>query len=161
MSFRRVAGVVWALALTFCAVAIAAALPKAHTQYFYIKHGAFSITLTSSSSSKQIIAGKPMGASAVLVVCPKTSTGAVNELQLGFSGAKLKQSHGHYGFGVTYTEHSADMVTITPVFGHITHVRASASVTGTVKNSKLIQGTVSVTATGCSLPKSTYKAAHS
>ena len=41
-----------ALALTFCAVAVAAALPKAHTDYMYVKHGklAFSVTLATSSA---------------------------------------------------------------------------------------------------------------
>jgi hypothetical protein len=158
MSFRRVTVVVCAVALTFCAVAIAAALPKAHTGFFYVKSGKFSITLR-TKSAKQIVAGKAHGGvSEVLVVCPRTSTGGVNEVQVGFPGAKLKLSQGHYGFSITYTEKHADVVTITPLFGHITHESATATVTGTVEGSKLIAGTVSVTAAGCSLPKSKYKA---
>ena len=145
------------MALTFCAVAFAAALPKAHTRYFYVKAHKFSITLT-TKSAKQIVAAKPQGASGILLVCPPTSTGGVNEVQMGFPGVKLKLSKGHYGFSITYTEKHADVVTITPVFGHITHEPATATVTGTVKSSKLIVGTVSVTAAGCSLPKSKYKA---
>jgi hypothetical protein len=158
MSFRRATLAVFALALTFCAVAIAAALPKAHTGYFYLKSGKFSVTLT-TKSAKQIVAGKArVGPSAVLVVCPRTSTGGINEVQMGFPGVKLKLSKGHYGFSITYTEKHADVVMITPVFGRITHEPATATVTGTVESSKLIAGTVSVTAAGCSLPKSKYKA---
>jgi hypothetical protein len=158
MSLRRGTLVVSALALTFCAVAMAAALPKAHTRYFYLKFGTFSISLT-TKSAKQIAAGKAhAGVSEVLVVCPPTSTRGINEVQMGFPGLKLKLSKGHYGFSITYTEKRADVVTITPVFGHITHEPATATVTGTVESSKLIAGTVSVTAAGCSLPKSKFKA---
>jgi hypothetical protein len=139
-------------------VAIAAALPRVHTRYFYLKIGKFSITLT-TKSAKQIVAGKPrVGASAVLVVCPRTSTGGVDEVQLGFPGVKLKLSKGHYGFKITYTEKHADVVTITPVFGHVTHEPATVTVTGTVERSKLIAGNISVTAAGCSLAKSKYNA---
>jgi hypothetical protein len=145
------------MALTFCAVAMAAALPKAHTRYFYLKSEKFSITLT-TKSAKQIAAGKPQGASGVLVVCPPTSTGSSNELQMGFPGVRLKLRKRQYGFSITYTEKHADVVTIKPVFGHITHEPATATVTGTVESSKLIAGTVSVTAAGCSLPKARYKA---
>lgn len=157
MSFRRATLVISALALTFCAVAMAAARPKAHTGYFYLKSGTFSITLT-TTSAKQIVAGKAHGVSSVLLVCPPTSTGGINEVQMGFPGVKLKLSKGHYGFSITYTEKHADVVTIRPAFGHITHEPATARVTGTVESSKLIAGTVSVTAAGCSLPKSKYKA---
>lgn len=161
MSSRRGALAAGALPLAFCAMAMAAPLPTANTRYFYLKHGKFSITLTTSRSSHQIVAGKPAGASGVLVVCPRTSTGAVYEVQAGFPGVKLKRSKGHYGFSLTYTEKRADMVTISPVFGHTTHVRATVSVAGTVENAKLIAGRVSVSATGCSLPKMKYKATHS
>jgi hypothetical protein len=159
MTFRRAALVISALALTFCAVAMAAALPKAHTRYFYLKFGKFSITLT-TKSAKRIAAGKAAhtGVSEPLVVCPATSTGGTNEVQMGFPGVKLKLSKGHYGFSITYTEKHANVVTITPVFGHITHEPATATVTGTVESSKLIAGTLSVKAAGCSLPKSKYKA---
>lgn len=146
-----------ALALTFCAVAMAAALPKAHTQYFYRQVGKFSITL-STKSAKQIAAAKPQGATSVLVVCPPTSTGSTNEVQMGFPGVRLKLSKRRYDFSITYTEMHADVVTITPVFGHVTHEPATATVTGTVKNSKLIAGTVSVTAAGCRLSKVKYQA---
>lgn len=141
-------------------MALAVALPKAHTAYFYLKSGKFSVTLT-TTSAKRIAAAKAHGVSAVLVVCARTSTGAVNEVQMGFAGAKLKLSKSgkrHYAFSTTYTEKHADVVTISPVFGHTTHEPATATVTGTVENSKLIAGTISVTAAGCNLPKSKYKA---
>jgi hypothetical protein len=157
MSFHRAALVVSALALTFCAVAMAAALPKAHTGYFYLKSGKFSITLT-TTSAKKIAADRAQGVSGVLVVCPPTSTGGINEVQMGFPEVKLKLTKGHYGFSITYIEKRADVVTIRPVFGHITHEPATATVTGTVEGSKLIAGAVSVTAAGCSLTKSKYKA---
>ena len=157
MSARRTAFVVSALALTFCAAVMAAALPKAHTRYFYLEFGKFSIALT-TKSTKQIAAGKAhSGGSEVLVVCPPTSTGGINEVQMGFPGVKLKLKKHHYGFSITYTQKHADVVTITPVFGHITHEHATATVTGTVESPKLIAGTVSVAAGGCSLPKSRYK----
>jgi hypothetical protein len=159
MSFRGATLAVSALGLTLCAVAMAAALPKAHTGYFYLKSGKFSVTLT-TKSAKQIAAGKArVRVSEVLVVCPRTSTGGTNEVQMGFPGVKLKLSKGHhYGFSITYTEKHADVVTITPVFGRITHEPATATITGTVESSRLIAGTVSVTAAGCSLPKAKYKA---
>jgi hypothetical protein len=157
MSFHRATLAAAALALAFCAAAIAAALPKAHTEYFYVKSGKFSITLT-TGSAKQIAAGKAHGASSVLVVCPSTSTGAVNEVQMGFPGVRLKLSKGHSGFSITYTEERADLVTIKPVFGHVTHKPATATVTGAVESSKLIAGTLSVTAAGCRLAKSRYEA---
>ncbi len=94
------------------------------------------------------------------MVCPRTSTGGVDEVQAGFPGAKLKLTKGRYGFSVKYTENSADLTTISPVFGHSTHTSATVSVTGTVSSSRLIVGTVSVHAAGCSLPKTKYKATH-
>ena len=52
MRVRRSLVIALALALTCCAVAVAAALPKAHTDYMYVKHGklAFSVTLATSSA---------------------------------------------------------------------------------------------------------------
>jgi hypothetical protein len=64
----------------------------------------------------------------------------------------------HYHFSVTYTEKHANLVTISPVFGHVTHERATATVTGTVKSAKLIAGTVEVDGNGCSLASSNYSA---
>jgi hypothetical protein len=157
MRFRHVALVVCALALVFCALVMAAVRPKAHTEYFYLSPGKFSITLGTASATR-IAAGKAAGTSSVLVICPKTSSGAVNELQLGFPGAKVNLRKGRYGFSLTYTEKGAGIVSITPVFGQLSHERATVTVTGKVANAKLISGTVSVAAVGCGLPKSKYAA---
>jgi hypothetical protein len=156
MRFRGAALVVTALALLFCPV-VAAALPKAHARYFYLKRGTFSLTL-STGSAKRIVSGKRAGASSILVVCPTTTPGAVSELQMGFPGANLKLRHGHFSFNVIYTEGRADIVSIAPVFGQISHERATVTVTGSIHNSKLIVGTVSVVAPTCNLPKSGYRA---
>ncbi len=157
MRVRRTTAIALALALTVCAGALAAALPKPHGGYFYKHTGGFSITLT-AKSGKSIAAGKPAGASSVLVVCPKTSSGAFDELQLGFPGVRLKAAGHHYHFSVTYTEKHANLVTIAPVFGHVTHERATATVTGTVESPKLITGTVEVHGNGCGLATSSYRA---
>lgn len=160
MRIRRCVLIASALALTFCGVAVAAALPKAHTDYMYVKHGklAFAVNLA-TRSAKQLMASKPRSttfpSSSLLVLCQGTS-GSPTELQMGFPGAALKLRN-HYGFRVSYTENHADLVT----FGKsitITHESAHATVTGTVEKAKLIAGTVSVTANGCNLKTSKYKA---
>ena len=161
MRARRCALLASVLTLTCCAVAVAAALPKAHTDYMYVKHGklAFSVNLA-TSSAKQLMASKPRSttfpASSLLVLCQGTS-GSSTELQMGFPGAALKLRNHHYGFRVSYTEKRADLVS----FGKsitIAHESAHATVTGTVEKSKLIAGTVSVTAHGCNLKTSKYHA---
>ncbi len=162
MRLRRCALIGSALALTFCAVALAAALPKPHRDYMYVKHGklAFAVNLA-TSSAKQLMASMPRSktfpSSSLLVLCQGTSAGPT-ELQMGFPGAALKLRNRHYGFAVSYTEKRADLVT----FGRsmtITHESAHATVTGTVERARLIAGTVSVTANGCNLKASKYKAA--
>jgi len=157
MRVRRTTAIALALALTVCAAALAAAVPKPSGEYFYRHVGKFSITLT-AKSGKSLVSGKPTGASSVLVVCPKTSSGGVDELQLGFPGVRLKVIDRHYHFSVTYTEKHANLVTISPVFGHVTHERAIATVTGTVKSGKLIAGTVAVQNSGCGMATSNYSA---
>jgi hypothetical protein len=157
MRIGRATGICLAVALIACAAALAAAVPKPSGQYFYRKVGKFSITLT-AKSGKSIVSGKPAGISSVLVVCPKSSSGAFDELQLGFPGVRLKVVEHHYHFSLTYTEKHANLVTISPVFGHVTHERATATVSGTVKRAKLIAGTVEVDGSGCSLATSSYSA---
>ena len=161
MRIQRCVLIASALALTFCAVAAAAALPTAHRDYMYVKHGklAFAVNLA-TGSAKQIIASKPRSktfpSSSLLVLCQGTS-GSPTELQMGFPGAALTLRNRHYGFSVSYTENRADLVT----FGTsitISHESAHATVTGTVQKAKLIAGTVSVTANGCNLKASKYKA---
>ena len=154
----RATVVATALALLCCtALAAAATLPKAHTRYFYLKSGSFSVTL-STASAKRLVPGQRGGPSSLLVVCPATTPGAVNELQMGFPGAKLVRRHGRFGFRVVYKDRQADIVSITPVFGNISHERATVTMTGSVENGRLIAGTVSASAPGCNLPKSTYRA---
>jgi hypothetical protein len=91
-----------------------------------------------------------------LVLCQGTS-GSPTELQMGFPGAALTLRNHHYGFHVSYTESQADLVTFSKSIA-IAHESAHAVVTGTVVNAKLIAGTVSVTANGCNLKASNYKA---
>jgi hypothetical protein len=157
MRVRRTTAIAMALALTLCAAALAAAVAKPSGEYFFRKIGHFSITLT-AKAGKSIVSGKPAGVSSVLVVCPKSSSGAFDELQLGFPGVRLKVVDHHYHFSLTYTEKHANLVAIEPVFGHVTHERATATVTGTVKSAKLIAGTVQVHGNGCNLASSSYSA---
>ena len=161
MPVRRCALLGFALALMFCGVAVATALPKAHRAYTYVRHGklAFGVDLA-TRSAKELMASKPRSktfpSSSLLVLC-QGITGSPTELQMGFPGTALKLRHRHYGFRVSYTEPHADLVS----FGKsltITHESARATVTGTVENAKLIAGKVSVTANGCSLKTSKYKA---
>src|SRR5450755_3548350 len=110
----RIALIVCALALTFCAAAIAAIRPKAHTGFIYAHHlkPKFSVELGTSSPT-HLIASKPrpkaFPASSLLVLCPGAS--APTELQMGFPGARLTLRKGHYRFQVSYTEPRADLVT--------------------------------------------------
>ena len=161
MRIRRSVLIACALALTCCAVAAAAALPKAHTDYMYVRHGklAFAVNLA-TSSTKRLMASKPRSttfpSSSLLVLCQGT-TGSPTELQMGFPGAALTLRNGHYRFRVSYRESHADLVT----FGKsitIAHESAQATVTGTVQTAKLIVGTVSVTAAHCNLKTSSFRA---
>ena len=161
MRARRCALIAAALALTLCAVAVAAALPKAHRDYMYVKHGklAFAVNLA-TRSAKQLMASMPRSktfpSSSLLVLCQGTS-GSPTELQMGFPGAALRLRNRHYGFRVSYTENRADLGT----FGTsitVAHDSAHATVTGIVKNARLIAGTISVTANACNLKTSKYKA---
>jgi len=161
MRVPRSALIASGLALTFCAGAMAAALPKTHTDYMYVRHGklAFAVNLA-TRSAKQLMASKPRStvfpSSSLLVLCQGTS-GSPTELQMGFPGAALKLRNHHYRFRVSYTENHADLVT----FGKsitITHESAHATVNGTVQTAKLIAGTVSVAAKGCNLKTSKYQA---
>lgn len=161
MRIRRCAVIASAVALTFCAVAVAASLPKAHTDYTYVRHGrlAFAVNLA-TRSAKQLVASEPRSpvfpSSSLLVLCQGTS-GASTELQMGFPGATLMLRNRHYTFRVSYTEKRADLVT----FGKsvaIAHESAHATVSGAVEKAKLIAGTVSITAKGCNLKTSKYKA---
>jgi hypothetical protein len=159
---RRCVLIASALVLTLCAAALAAALPKAHKDYMYVRHGklAFAINLA-TRSGKQLLASKPrptkFPSSSLLDLCQKMSS-SPTELQMGFPGARLKLRNRRYRFRVSYTEKRADLVT----FGKsitITHESAHATVTGTVEKAKLITGTVSITANGCNLKTSKYRAA--
>ena len=143
MCVRSCALIASALALTFCAAAVASALPKAHRDYMYVRHGklAFAINLA-TRSAKQLMASMPRSktfpSSSLLVLCQGAS-GSPTELQMGFPGAALTLRNRHYGFRVSYTEKRADLV----IFGKsiiVTHESAQAIVTGTVETAKLIAG---------------------
>jgi hypothetical protein len=158
MSAIRVrAGVAVAVAtLAICAVALAAVKLKAHADLFYVKAGKFSISLVTKSSTR-IGPGKPIpqvSASGILVVCPKVG-GKISEVHTGFPGAKLKLSRGHYQFAITFTARRAAHVVLPS--GPTSVVTAKVNVRGTVVGSEHISGTVSVTASGCSLPRSSYR----
>ena len=150
-----------ALALACCAVAAAAALPAAHTDYMYVRHGklAFSINLA-TTSAKRLMASKPRSktfpASSLLVLCRGTGA-SPTELQMGFPGAALRLRKHHYRFRVSYTETRADLVTFGKSIA-IAHESAHAIVTGTVEKATVITGTVSVTASGCKLETAKYQA---
>jgi hypothetical protein len=145
----------------FASIATAAVTLKAGKVYFYVLREHFSITLQ-AKSAKQIAAGNVaanVGESDVLVVCPTTASAPTVELLASFPGAKLKLSHGRYGFKLSYTETHARLNTISgPGAGTHTSVEARVKVTGTLASATLIKGTVSVTATGCSQPTAQYRA---
>jgi hypothetical protein len=142
-------------------VATAAVTPKPGSVYFYVSHGHFSITLQ-AKTAKRLAPGNiaaNIGVSGVLTVCPPSGNGAVVELQASFPGAKLKLSHRHYGFAFSYRlKHARLNVIAGPAAGTHTSIAARVKVSGTVASAKLITGTVSVTAKGCSLPASRYRA---
>ncbi len=161
---HRLAGLL--IAALLLPVGIAAArtpvTPKRPAAFFFVKHGSFSIALDTKTAT-QITAGKPGGrlnqhqVSGVLVLCPaRTPASPVTELHVGFRGAKLKLKTKHLRFAVSYTQKHARLVVLNT--GATTVVSAKLTVTGTVATPKLIAGTVSVKASGCSLKLSEYKA---
>jgi hypothetical protein len=81
MRVSRCALIACALALTFCAVAVGAALAKTHTDYIYVRHGklAFAVNLA-TRSAKQLGASKPrstvLPSSSLLVLCQGMSGGS-------------------------------------------------------------------------------------
>jgi hypothetical protein len=152
-----------AVALLLSSSALAAATPKSHSSFFYVEVGTFSITLD-IKSSKKILAGPAYSltaqypTSAVLVVCPQAvANGPFTELHLGFPGAALKLVKGRYAFTRSYTEKNGKLAVV-GTSATKSEPSASIKVTGTVMSSKLITGTVSVNAPGCSLKSSKYKA---
>jgi hypothetical protein len=163
MRTRHVLPLAAVLLLATSAAAMAAVKLKPHTAFFFVEFGRFSISLD-SKSAKQIDAGiaDPVGnqhpVSGVLVVCPsQTPGGPVTELHVGFPGATLKLAGRHYGFTRSYTEAGARLVALGPG-GSTTRESAKVEVTGTVIGAKLITGTVAVTAPGCNLRSSKYRA---
>jgi hypothetical protein len=148
-------------ALIFCTVALAQALPKPHAQYTTTSSGVFVELIT--KSSKRVAAGKPLGHSArrshIDVVCGVSPSLGLEELVVGFPGARLTLHKHRYGFRVSYAETNAALV-YPGGSGKTPPMQKSAKVklSGTVESPKLIAGTVSVTASGCSLKRSKYKA---
>jgi hypothetical protein len=144
-------------------VAIAAVAPKPRTVFFYVSHGHFSITLVRKAAT-QIQEGRPGSTSVVsdvLIVCPAGGKSSVSELLLGFPGAKLKRTRGHYRFTRSYSwKHPRlNIISGTGAGTHTFLKSANVNVTGTVATAKLITGAVSVKAKGCILPSSHYRAA--
>ena len=165
---RALAGCVLARAALVGATAVAAGaavvLPASHSLYLGVAKGHFEIQLKTGAAT-QISAGVPKlkgGAlvSSILVVCPVGAGGLVTELHVGFPGARLAVTKHRLGFARSYTFRHAALVAITSKgFGKTTIIPSvRASVTGVVTSSKLITGTVSVSAPDCSLRRSTYKA---
>jgi hypothetical protein len=141
------------------AEAIAAVAPKRHTIYFYIHHQYFSIALVTQSAT-QIVAGQPGAGSGLFIVCPNQSA-SLSELLVGFPATKFKLKDGRYGFTLSYTWKHPRLNVISGA-GAGTHQSlpsARVRVTATVASAALITGTVSVTASGCSLPVAQYRAA--
>jgi len=139
--------------LAVSAVAMAAVKPPAHGEFFHASHSHFSITLFTPTATT-------IGASNILIVCPRDANGSISELHLGLSGAKLKLAGGHYRFARAYTwKHPSHVIIIGTGAGTTTTLpSARVKVSGTVASIGLINGTVSVTAPGCSLPASPYHA---
>ena len=144
-------GTVGALALS--AVAMAAVRPPAHSEFFYVSHGHFSITLFTETATT-------LAPSTILIVCPRDADGSISELHLGLSGAKLKLVGRRYRFARAYTwKHPSHVIIAGPGAGTTTALpSARVKVSGSVASAGLINGTVSVTAHGCSLPSSAYHA---
>jgi hypothetical protein len=160
----RLSGLIVAVGVAaLSSVAIAAVAPKPRTVFFYVSHSHFSITLV-TKTAKQIQAGRPgsaVVASGVLIVCPAGGSASVSELLLGFPGAKLESTHGRYRFTRSYNWNHArlNIISGTGAGTHTFLKSAGVNVTGTVATAKLITGSVSVNAKGCSLPSSHYQAA--
>ena len=162
MRAARSALLACALAITCSALAMAAALPKTHTDYIYVHHAQplFSVNLATSSATRLVASHprpKTFPSSSLLVLCPGSTSSHATELQMGFAGARLTRRNGHYRFRVSYTESHADLVAF-PKDVVTGHESAHVTITGTVESAKLITGTVSVTAKGCSLKTSRYRA---
>jgi hypothetical protein len=160
----RSSAIFGAAAVVLSSVAVAAVSPRPGSDFFYVSHGHFSITLVTTAKGRQIGPGKPDSAvlvSDVLLVCPSSSSTSVSELLVGFPGVKLKLSHGHYRFTISYRwKHPRHNIIAGPGAGSHTILKsASVKVNGTVSKPKLITGTVSVKAHGCTLPTSHYRAA--
>ena len=145
-----------------CAVAAATVAPKRHASYLGLEFGHFSVVL--DTQGKRISAGLAgplngqLPTSGALVVCPASAPGeAVRELHVGFPGAALKVTRGRYRFKRSYTENKAHLVV---VVGQVTTTVSGVrvSITGTVASPKLITGTISLTASGCSLSARKFSA---
>lgn len=150
------------LALCASALAASAVAPKPHAAYLGLEFGHFSISL--DTKGKRLLAG-PAGpllsahpVSGALEVCQAKAPGEpVRELHVGFPGATLKRSGGHYSFKRSYVENGAHLVVVqgqstTTVSG------VRVSVTGTVVSAKLITGTISIASPGCELSTRKYRA---
>jgi len=151
------------LVLAVGSTAVAAVTPKPHTDYFFLASGNFSITLN-TKGPKQLTGGQalPMGATrpttGILLVCPTSAAGGpVVELHLGFPGARLTLKRGHYGFARSYTENHAKLVAL-PAGAPNTLTGVRVRVSGTVTSARVITGSVSVQARGCSLAASRFRA---
>jgi hypothetical protein len=153
-----------ALALAAAGSASAAVKARPHASFLATTTGSFSLTLDTRAAN-EILAGVAVPGEAVqhpisriLVVCPKaTPTEYISELHVGFPGARLRLKRGRYSFTRSYTENAAKLVHFgTGAIETVAGVKVS--VTGTVANAKLIKGTVSVQAPGCSLKSSRYSA---
>ena len=141
---------------------MAAVKPRPHSVYFYVSHGHFSITLGTTTAT-QIGAGSPNATSVVsdvLIVCPTGATSSIAELHLGFPGAKLKLTKGRYRFARSYVwKHAEHNIISGAGAGTTTYLPSvNVKVTGTVASATLITGTVTVNATGCNMPSSSYSA---
>ena len=156
------------LLLLLSAVALAATRPLAHTDFLFVSPSRFGVTLdTKASGVLQVGSPAPPNAPAVyahsgiIVVCPTGADGAISELNVGFPGAKLKLSKGHYRFKLTYTWKQPHIhVIVGPGAGSYTAAAPGrVAISGTVTSAKLITGTIAVHEPGCELPRSSFRAA--
>ena len=155
--------VVVGVALATSAVAFAAAV--ALKPYAIFLGSGAEMTLDTKTPT-QILAGNPnlptgqYPPSEITIDCPKSANGSVTELEVGFPGVTLKRAHGHYGFTLAYTwKHAKLLVIMGPGVGKKTFLPSvSVKLTGSVASAKQIDGTLSVTAHGCSLPTERYQA---
>ena len=146
---------------TGVAEAASAAKPTAHSSYGFLKAGHFSVTLntvtaTQIASSPPNVLGSQFPITGIGITCPgKKVAGRSPFLDLGFPGATLKLRHGHYGFTRAYTEKAVSKL----LPGATTTIKSvKIKLTATVATTKLITGTVSVRAAGCSLKTSSFRA---